>query len=125
MRVTSSGFEVETLINVRVARAGLTVIEVPSVEYERLHGESKLNTVRDGLRVLRVIVAERLRVRSAGLADADGWQPAFDELPLPGPNVDGKSSENPEGAATLTASDARPGHVRPSFEPLQASGSAG
>jgi len=121
MRVTSSGFEVETLINVRVARAGLMVIEVPSVEYERLHGESKLNTVRDGLRVLRVIVAERLRLRSAGRADADGWQPAFDELPLPGSNA----GENPEAAATLTASDTRPGHVRPSFEPLQASGSAG
>jgi glycosyltransferase involved in cell wall biosynthesis len=55
------GFEIETVINVRVARAGLRVVEVPSVERERLHGESKLSPVRDGLRVLRTIVRERNR----------------------------------------------------------------
>jgi hypothetical protein len=62
MQVNCDGFEVETLINVRVARAGLRIAEVPSVEHERLFGESKLNAVRDGLRVLRVlrtIVTER------------------------------------------------------------------
>jgi hypothetical protein len=32
MNVTCDGFEVETLINVRVARAGLAVAEVPSIE---------------------------------------------------------------------------------------------
>ena len=61
---TCDGFEVETLINIRVARAGLAVAEVPSIEHERLHGESKLNAVRDGLRVLRTIVRERVRRRS-------------------------------------------------------------
>jgi glycosyltransferase involved in cell wall biosynthesis len=61
MDVSSHGFEVETLINVRVARAGLKVAEVPSVEHERLFGESNLHPVRDGLRVLRTIVTERLR----------------------------------------------------------------
>ena len=54
--VTCDGFEVETLINVRIARAGLAVAEVPSVEYERLNGESKLNAMRDGMRVLRTIM---------------------------------------------------------------------
>jgi len=53
------GFEIETVINVRIARAGLDVVEVPSVERERLFGESKLSPVRDGLRVLRTIVRER------------------------------------------------------------------
>ena len=61
INVDCDGFEVETLINVRVAKAGLKVVEVPSVERERLHGESKLNPVRDGLRVLRTIVRERTR----------------------------------------------------------------
>jgi len=61
MDVTCDGFEVETLINVRVARAGLRVTEVPSVEHERLFGESKLHAARDGLRVLRTILTERLR----------------------------------------------------------------
>jgi glycosyltransferase involved in cell wall biosynthesis len=79
MQVTCDGFEVETLINVRVARAGLTVAEVPSVEYERIHGESKLNAVRDGLRVLRTILSERVR-RNVATANPDAWRPVFREL---------------------------------------------
>ncbi len=59
--VNCDGFEVETLINVRVARAGLRVAEVPSFEYPRIQGESKLRATRDGLRVLRVILRERTR----------------------------------------------------------------
>ena len=64
LRVDCDGFEVETLINVRVAKAGLIVHEVPSFEQVRLHGESNLNTVRDGTRVLRTIVRERLSTAS-------------------------------------------------------------
>jgi glycosyltransferase involved in cell wall biosynthesis len=60
------GFEVETLMNVRVAKAGLAVQEVPSVEQERVHGESKLNPIRDGLRVLRTIVTERFQSSPPG-----------------------------------------------------------
>jgi hypothetical protein len=71
MQVTCDGFEVETLINVRVARAGLRIAEVPSVEHERLFGESKLNAVRDGLRVLRTIVTERFP-RADGQPGAPG-----------------------------------------------------
>ncbi len=55
------GFEVETLINVRIARAGLRVVEVPSYEAERVHGVSNLNALTDGLRVLRTIATERRR----------------------------------------------------------------
>jgi len=61
MNVDCTGFEVETLINIRIARAGLDVREVPSFERERIHGESNLNTFRDGGRVLRTIFRERLR----------------------------------------------------------------
>ncbi|MGW3563687.1 glycosyltransferase family 2 protein [Streptomyces sp. NPDC000941] len=53
------GFEVETLMNIRVVKAGLRVQEIPSHEYERIHGVSNLRAVRDGLRVLRVILRER------------------------------------------------------------------
>jgi glycosyltransferase involved in cell wall biosynthesis len=60
INVDCSGFEVETLINIRIAKAGLTVAEVPSFERNRIHGESNLRTFRDGLRVLRTIVRERL-----------------------------------------------------------------
>src|SRR6202050_624050 len=55
------GFEVETLINVRVAKAGLRVFEVPSFERNRFFGTSNLNAFSDGLRVLRTIHIERKR----------------------------------------------------------------
>ncbi len=52
------GFEVETLINVRIAKAGFKVVEVPSFETERRFGASNLNAFSDGMRVLRTIRAE-------------------------------------------------------------------
>ncbi len=55
------GFEVETLINVRIAKAGLRVAEVPSFERSRYFGTSNLNAVSDGIRVLRTIHSERKR----------------------------------------------------------------
>ena len=57
------GFEVETLIHVRVAKAGLSVAEVPSFEFKRIHGVSNLNATRDGLRVVWTIFGERARSR--------------------------------------------------------------
>jgi glycosyltransferase involved in cell wall biosynthesis len=59
MNVDCDGFEVETLINVRIAKSGLKVAEVPSFEDCRIHGQSNLNTVRDGLRVLRTLFREK------------------------------------------------------------------
>jgi glycosyltransferase involved in cell wall biosynthesis len=53
------GFEVETLINIRVAKAGLRVFEVPSFERNRVYGTSNLNAFSDGFRVLRTIHTER------------------------------------------------------------------
>ena len=54
------GFEIETIINTRVAKAKLRIVEVPSFEFERIHGQSNLNTWRDGLRVLRALAVERV-----------------------------------------------------------------
>jgi glycosyltransferase involved in cell wall biosynthesis len=62
------GFEVETLIIVRVASAGLVVTEVPSFEHARIHGVSNLNAFRDGLRVLRTILYERVTSRRPQMA---------------------------------------------------------
>ncbi len=61
MSVDCAGFEVETLINIRIARAGLTIAEVPSFERDRMYGQSNLRTFRDGGRVLRTILRERAR----------------------------------------------------------------
>jgi glycosyltransferase involved in cell wall biosynthesis len=59
LHLDCDGFEVETLMHVRIAKAGLVVHEVPSFESPRLHGASHLHAVRDGLRVARVIARER------------------------------------------------------------------
>lgn len=58
-RVWGDGFEVETLIHVRAARAGLAVSEVPSFEHGRIHGVSNLSAATDAIRVLRTIRADR------------------------------------------------------------------
>jgi glycosyltransferase involved in cell wall biosynthesis len=60
IRVDCDGFEVETLINVRIAKAGLIVHEVPSYEQDRIFGQSNLHAVRDGIRVLSTIAVERV-----------------------------------------------------------------
>jgi hypothetical protein len=63
LNIDCQGFEVETLINVRIARAGLLTKEVASVERTRQHGESNLSAWRDGRAVLRTIARERVRRR--------------------------------------------------------------
>ena len=54
-----NGFEIETMMNVRALKIGLRIVEIPSFESQRIHGESNLHTIPDGLRVLRTIVRER------------------------------------------------------------------
>lgn len=62
-RQWGDGFEVEALINCRIAASGLRITEVPSFERDRLHGASNLTTFPDGMRVLRVILAEYAKAR--------------------------------------------------------------
>jgi glycosyltransferase involved in cell wall biosynthesis len=57
-KLWGDGFEIETMINIRVAASGVRVKEVSSIERLRIHGTSNLNTFRDGTRVLRTIVSE-------------------------------------------------------------------
>jgi glycosyltransferase involved in cell wall biosynthesis len=61
LNVDGDGFEIETLLGIRAARAGLKIAEVPSFERRRINGSSKLNPFRDGWRVLKTIVRERVR----------------------------------------------------------------
>jgi glycosyltransferase involved in cell wall biosynthesis len=63
------GFEIETMINVRVAASSLKIAEVFSYEESRIHGVSNLNAVRDGIRVLRTIGSEFVQARAKGSAD--------------------------------------------------------
>jgi glycosyltransferase involved in cell wall biosynthesis len=60
LELDCDGFEVETALNIRAARANLVVREVPSFEERRLYGRSHLHVVRDGFRILKLILRERL-----------------------------------------------------------------
>jgi glycosyltransferase involved in cell wall biosynthesis len=62
-RLWGDGFEIETLIHIRTAEAGLIVTEVPSFEHRRIHGVSNLSAFGDGIRVLRIILTERQRTK--------------------------------------------------------------
>ncbi len=64
LEVDSDGFEVESLLNVKAARSGLKVAEVPSFECGRLNGLSNLRAWSDGMRVLRTVLSEFLSPRS-------------------------------------------------------------
>jgi len=60
------GFEIESLINVRVAASGMQIAEVSSYEMDRIHGASNLNAAKDGLRILWTILQEFQRARRRG-----------------------------------------------------------
>lgn len=59
LAINATGFEIETMMNIRALRVGLTVTEVPSFEAARIHGEGRLRTIPDGWRVLKTIFGER------------------------------------------------------------------
>jgi glycosyltransferase involved in cell wall biosynthesis len=59
LNLVSNGFEIETEIVVRAVRAGHRVTELPSYEYTRRHGDSHLNAIRDGLRIVRTLLQVR------------------------------------------------------------------
>jgi glycosyltransferase involved in cell wall biosynthesis len=59
-KLWGDGFEIETIINTRMAKARMRITEVPSYEHRRVHGVSNLDTWRDGRRVLRALLVERV-----------------------------------------------------------------
>ncbi len=98
LQLDGTGFEIETMMNVRALKAGLKIVEVPSFEARRLYGTSRLKTIPDGWRVLKTIWREwsrptvrravpgRWRQRPATLATAttrQAWVGANDmAMPL-------------------------------------------
>ena len=79
MTIDCDGFEVETLICIRIARAQLVVREVASYEHRRIHGVSNLSAARDGTRVLRTILRERGHRRPRVTAAVAGGTPPATE----------------------------------------------
>ncbi|OIQ52784.1 glycosyltransferase family 2 protein [Neomoorella thermoacetica] len=57
-----NGFEVETEINIKIKKAGLKVIEVPSYEAPRLNGKGNLHSLKDGWRILKTIFRELISI---------------------------------------------------------------
>ena len=62
--VDCEGFEIEALLHLRVCKANLEIVEVPSFEHARIHGTTNFRTIRDGWRVLKMIVQELINGRS-------------------------------------------------------------
>jgi glycosyltransferase involved in cell wall biosynthesis len=109
LHVNCDGFEVETVINVRAAKAGLAVVEVPSYEHDRIHGLSNLSAWRDGRRVLKAILQERFTRLPE---PSDAWMPQYAE-------VSGLLRENPTLAlpAGVSGSNGEQNRRVPSAEP--------
>jgi glycosyltransferase involved in cell wall biosynthesis len=84
-RLWGDGFEIETLMHLRVAAAGLVTTEVPSFEYPRIHGASNLHAVSDGLRVVRTIAMERRAPHALTAASGTNDWPAV--APPAGPEL--------------------------------------
>jgi glycosyltransferase involved in cell wall biosynthesis len=93
------GFEIEALLNSRVAKARLRITEVPSFEHPRRHGESNLRAFPDGLRVLRTLLRERLTRRTAPANLARATPRA-----LPGPSPEPADQSQLEPAVDGVAS---------------------
>jgi glycosyltransferase involved in cell wall biosynthesis len=56
LHLKEPGFGIETEINIKAKKAGLRVIEVPSVEKKRAYGTGKLRTFSDGYQILMTIL---------------------------------------------------------------------
>lgn len=61
LNLRAARFDIEVDLLLGVLRAGGRVVEVPVGRAPRQHGESRLNSLVDGARILRRIVALRLR----------------------------------------------------------------
>jgi glycosyltransferase involved in cell wall biosynthesis len=96
------GFEVETLINMRVTTNGLNIVEVPSFEDRRIHGVSNLNVVTDGWRVLRTIAKEWYRLRAARTRKADAAGPSGSAPPRRGQDANRTDPPATPGASDFT-----------------------
>lgn len=94
------GFEIETLFACRAALSGARIVEVPSYEYDRVHGTSNLNAWHDGKRVLRTIIHEWLTHHSRRMrriAESHAPEPEMPKTPPPPP---GRPAEATEGSGT-------------------------
>jgi glycosyltransferase involved in cell wall biosynthesis len=86
LALSAHGFEIETELVLHAVKANLRIAEVPSYELPRRSGMSRLHTFRDGQRVLRTMVRERVSSRLRPVVDPidqralHTWSAAVDAL---------------------------------------------
>jgi glycosyltransferase involved in cell wall biosynthesis len=83
LKLDTTGFEIETEMNVHALKAKLKITEVPSFESERVHGVSRLQTFPDGMRVLKTLLRERftfLQHKPVQNEQSKGWQQWVDKF---------------------------------------------
>ena len=89
LALTALGFEIETELVVHALKANLRIAEVPSMELARRHGVSNLHTFRDGQRVLRTLLRERVARHPRPVVDPidqralQSWRSMADSLAGP------------------------------------------
>jgi glycosyltransferase involved in cell wall biosynthesis len=66
----ADGFEIDTNLYLEAVRTRMRLVEVPSFEGYRFHGVGKLQTIPDGVRVLRAILTEWLNALRKNDGDA-------------------------------------------------------
>lgn len=104
-RHRGDGFEVETLLGIRAAAAGLAVAEVPSFEHPRIHGISNLHPIQDGWRILVLLLVELQACRTAGRwRSGDAGTPAY---------AGARSGWAASGGDRAQVTAAPPSHVTP------------
>lgn len=62
--IDCDGFEVEALITLRVRKANLAIVEVPSYEHARIYGDCPLRTFRGSWRILKMMLREWMNGQS-------------------------------------------------------------
>lgn len=62
----SDGFEIETEQSILMLKVGLKIKEVPSFEARRKYGNSRLNSFRDGWKILKIIMGEYIKGKNHG-----------------------------------------------------------
>jgi glycosyltransferase involved in cell wall biosynthesis len=121
LELTASGFEIEAQVFLRASRLGLRITEVPSFEAPRRFGNSNLNTFRDGWRVLRTILGERLRRVGAPAGESQlrlisaaliAGEPALLGSALPGVDLDVSTPDRMRSTITTAGLPSPTGPLR-------------
>lgn len=71
------GWDHEIIGNIRAARNGLRVVEVPSFEYPRIGGQAKLATISAGWTILKAILCEPFVKIERLLPSTPRWSPVL------------------------------------------------